>query len=672
MNELTAWAFEKSDVSEFDSSAAGPIRLSLPSHPSLADGTLVALMDMGRCCGLGMVRDRALVIQPVSFDPNLLSSPMYEPLELQAEDRIKLFGKDEEHLRRILGSISVAPTAHAITSERKQSKKTYAQSGPASNIILYGPPGTGKTYSVKDRALRLVCGDKKAAALANEGLTNQTWDDLRRSGQVVFCTFHQAFAYEEFVEGLRATTVDGQIRYEIADGLFKKVALEAAAAGLRAATLNERAAVVKALSDGTKFEFGAEVPPYSQPSTQVGAADQIVGSANPTGDASDPDDATQANGLGGWTLIEQSASVVEGGNISVPKAFQSLGKTRFFVLDATDEEYPLNVLDNNKHLSTGASALLKKLKNATRLEFKEEARPAGGTRIRVRPSSRPQTSSPVLARDARQSSDSPPQFVLVIDEINRANIARVFGELITLLEPDKRLGAGDELRLVLPTSGETFGVPPNLHIIGTMNTADRSIALMDVALRRRFSFEEMAPSVKILQDELKKHKDMSPEVVDLTCTLFTRINERLTFLYDREHQIGHTYFLKVKNWEDLRLVFATKVLPLLQEYFFGHWDKVALVLGHKGTQDGVRAKREVPAILLKKKLDESKILGFDHEDYEDTVVWEIAPAFRPVWSPKDDIDRSEHIRQALQAVAGVNAAAQIESAEAPVEEPEVD
>ncbi len=111
MTALTAWAFEKSAVSDFDSSAAGPIRLSLPSHSSLEEGTLVALMDMGRCCGLGMVRERALVIQPVSFDPNLLVNPQYGPKELAAEDRVKLFGSDEEHLRRLLGSISVASTA---------------------------------------------------------------------------------------------------------------------------------------------------------------------------------------------------------------------------------------------------------------------------------------------------------------------------------------------------------------------------------------------------------------------------------------------------------------------------------------------------------------------------------------------------------------------------------
>ncbi|MCA9968247.1 MAG: AAA family ATPase, partial [Anaerolineales bacterium] len=164
------------------------------------------------------------------------------------------------------------------------------------------------------------------------------------------------------------------------------------------------------------------------------------------------------------------------------------------------------------------------------------------------------------------------QFVLVIDEINRANIARVLGELITLLEPDKRLTGENELRLRLPASGDLFGVPPNLHIIGTMNTADRSIALMDVALRRRFTFEEMSPDAAVIDRVLKASK-VHPALLELTVAVFERVNERLRFLYDREHQIGHAYFLKVRSLEDLRLAFAGKVLPLLQEYFFGQWEK---------------------------------------------------------------------------------------------------
>ena len=362
---------------------------------------------------------------------------------------------------------STSPTAPSIPT------KTYKPSSPATNIILYGPPGTGKTYSVRRRALQLI-GDPTAVS-APSAEVNAQWDQLCSDGQIVFCTFHQAFAYEEFVEGLRASTDDhGNVHYRVEPGIFKRIA--------------ERAT-----------------------------------------------------------------------------------------------EQPQNA------------------------------------------------------------------FVLVIDEINRANIARVFGELITLLEPDKRLGCAHELRVQLPASQEWFGVPPNLHVIGTMNTADRSIALMDVALRRRFDFEEMMPNADVIRTVLAKPRDedgktIDPEDLELVVGVFERLNERLRFLYDREHQIGHAYFLSVRSLDDLRKVFATKIIPLLQEYFFGHWEKVAIALGHpraKGGSSKPEERRlEDKTILMVERVLEKDAIGFDHDDYEDQLAWGVHPAFRPngefpvgVWRP---------------------------------------
>ncbi|EMK3460438.1 AAA family ATPase [Campylobacter jejuni] len=160
-------------------------------------------------------------------------------------------------------------------------------------------------------------------------------------------------------------------------------------------------------------------------------------------------------------------------------------------------------------------------------------------------------------------------YIIIIDEINRGNVSKIFGELITLIEPSKRIGEKEELKVTLPYSGEKFGVPKNVYIIGTMNTADRSITSLDTALRRRFEFVEMMPDVSKLS--------MDCEGINLQ-ELLKAINTRIEYLLDREKTIGHAFFVSVENLEDLKKVFQNKIIPLLQEYFYNDYALINAVL----------------------------------------------------------------------------------------------
>ena len=190
-------------------------------------------------------------------------------------------------------------------------------------------------------------------------------------------------------------------------------------------------------------------------------------------------------------------------------------------------------------------------------------------------------------------------YVLIIDEINRGNISKIFGELITLIEDTKRIGKDEELKITLPYSGKEFGVPSNLYIIGTMNTADRSIALMDTALRRRFEFVEKMPD----GEKLKEIKLTDHPEIDIK-KIFEVINQRIEYLYDRDHTIGHSYLMNITNFAGLENAFNNKIIPLLQEYFYDDWEKIRLVLA-----DNQITNEDYQFIIEKKNIDAKKLFG---------------------------------------------------------------
>lgn len=199
---------------------------------------------------------------------------------------------------------------------------------------------------------------------------------------------------------------------------------------------------------------------------------------------------------------------------------------------------------------------------------------------------------------AKAENDKSQNYVMIIDEINRGNVANIFGELISLIEDDKRLGASEELHAELPYSHTIFGVPKNVYIIGTMNTADRSVEALDSALRRRFTFKEMMPKSELVPEE------------NYVRNIFEIINQRIEVLKDREHQIGHSYFMGVENEDDLKDVFYDKIIPLLQEYFYGDYEKIQLVLGEG---------------FVKKESESVKFAGDKSGDFDVSEVYRIVP-----------------------------------------------
>ena len=215
----------------------------------------------------------------------------------------------------------------------------------------------------------------------------------------------------------------------------------------------------------------------------------------------------------------------------------------------------------------------------------------------------------------RAAADPTHQYAIVIDEINRGNISKIFGELITLIEVDKRAGAKHAISLTLPYSGEQFSVPPNVDVIGSMNTADRSLALVDTALRRRFEFIEVLPDTRDVEGAPLYDLSVSAGSSSIDVRLLLEVvNQRIEALYDRDHTIGHAYFTPLREkltdpFAELQSIFKNKILPLLEEYFFEDWNKVRLVLGDNQKRD-VRLQF---IQVIDRDNDLSDLFGHDHD-----------------------------------------------------------
>lgn len=471
------------------------------------------------------------------FRPNEVGYARLEGSGLQPVDYPDADGGNEEDEAEEGGDVLVSREA--------------AQPVQALNRILYGPPGTGKTYRTVREALSII--EATTEPDGDFDAQKMRFDALRREGRIAFVTFHQSFSYEDFIEGIRAETVNGQLNYRVRDGIFKKMAI--------AAMYRHSAATGSAEPDFDDLydEFAAEVKaslPYS------------------------------LTGAQGGNLEIKSISERGSFEVTHPGRTKLHGVSRQR-LKALYEAYPNQASLEKRNISSaitdvigGANvtaywAVLKRL-----LSFKEEVREqlravADDALSAGEESDYEQMKHRVLANDVLAPNGKP--YVLIIDEINRGNMSRVFGELITLIEPSKRAGRRETAEVQLPYSNERFSVPANLYIVGTMNTADRSLAVVDTALRRRFDFVEMMPDPEAL-------KTRNVEGVDLVRMLKT-INHRIEHLYDREHTIGHSFFMGLtveSTLADLALIFKNNVLPLLEEYFYEDWEKIGKILGNSG------------------------------------------------------------------------------------------
>lgn len=380
------------------------------------------------------------------------------------------------------------------------------------NTILFGPPGTGKTYNTINRSLEII-GENIEGKSRNE--IKEIFDARMRDGQIVFTTFHQSMSYEDFIEGikpLKPLVDDSFVRYDVQDGIFKKLCGDAKSNFDNAKSENKGKVPFETAFEKLKEELDSD-PNYAFSLKTVGKEFTITGFTNTS--------------------------------IQFKKASGGTGHT-LSINTLRDLYYNLREFDFKQGVGIYYPSILEKLKSYSSSE----------------------------SVDTVEKS-----FVLIIDEINRGNVSQIFGELITLIEDDKRLGKEESLEVTLPYSKEKFGVPSNLYIIGTMNTADRSVEALDAALRRRFSFEEMPPKPELIASEGKlKINTGVLEGIKLP-NLLNIINKRVEKLLDKDHQIGHSYFMSVLCVEDLKIVFQNKIIPLLQEYFFGDYAKIGLVLG---------------------------------------------------------------------------------------------
>lgn len=478
------------------------------------------------------------------------------------------------------------------------------------NQIFYGPPGTGKTHRTIEEALRIIDPAFYAANKNDRAVLKRRFDELAHAKQVQFVTFHQSFSYEDFVEGLRPLPGDaddgGGLHYEVVDGVFKAICASADVQVTRQAEapadVDERT-IWKMSLGNTQIdedeiyeeciEGGYALLGYGKNVDFSGCktVEDIQASYRDAGfdPAKLPDFAVGSVATFLLQVRKGDLIVVTEGNFKFRAIGEITGDYEYApkpeTWDGFAQKRRVRWLRVYEPALPYGELMDKQFVQRTIYKLKAGSIDLAKLAKLLSSNQKGQTASPTQRdADARR--------VLIIDEINRGNVSRIFGELITLLEDSKRKGQPEALEVMLPYSKKPFSVPKNVYVVGTMNTADRSLTGLDIALRRRFSFVEIPPEPKRLSGVVIEEK------IDLS-ELLEAINARIEVLLDRDHCIGHTYFMHLKSdslLSDLAGVFRRQVLPLLQEYFFEDWSRIRLALNDHRKPDPQHCFLRPPAM----------------------------------------------------------------------------
>ena len=470
------------------------------------------------------------------------------------------------------------------------------------NIILYGPPGTGKTYRTSALAVQQLEDLSpphfyEQYPVNNRLLLQRRIHHHRDEGRYAFVVFHPSFSYEDFVEGIKPYSNERhELLYRVEDGIFKQMCIRAAHALYLAQQTNALTpeAPQRHDFDALFFEFIDYLKRSIADDSQETVFESKTGKPFYLVDINSNNTLSLRMGRG-----QQTYSITKSNLNKLYRTFTSAREIK-----SLRRDMPPSV----RRISSVAWAVFNRLKHfeATRNQtYRYLLEGRGSYNTEHYQAMKRDVQRLDYARLTSEDYAAAGRFVLVIDEINRGNVAAIFGELIALLEPNKRAGHPEALQTTLPYSREPFSVPPNLWLIGTMNTADRSTAALDTALRRRFAFEAMHPDPTLLgplkitvppkeypplnmaaESEApyasRSASTRATYTVDLR-KLLEVINQRLAALLGADQQLGHGYFMPLLAAEApltaLRQIIYQQVIPLLQEHFFNETEKIALVLG---------------------------------------------------------------------------------------------